>query len=183
MRRSKSIISLIRRMLPWGARGASFTRMGKGVVIKKDACFNFRSRISLDDYVRIGRGCHIDGEGGVSIGEGTILAAKVTILSSSHIYEQKEYLPFNQEDDFRAVQIGRGVWLGYGCSVVPGVTIGDGAVVAMNSVVTSDVFVGEVVGGNPARVLKRRCVEDIQEMVENGKYYMKAVVESGLKRR
>lgn len=61
---------------------------------------------------------------------------------------------------YRVVKVGRitvkkGAWLGAGCVVLPGVTIGEGAVVGANAVVTEDVPDYEVWGGNPARFLKR----------------------------
>jgi virginiamycin A acetyltransferase len=52
--------------------------------------------------------------------------------------------------------IGNDVWIGYDALVMPGVTIGDGAIVAARSVVTADVPPYAIVGGNPGKVLKRR---------------------------
>lgn len=52
--------------------------------------------------------------------------------------------------------VGNDVWLGYDVMVMPGVVIGDGAIVAAGSVVTNDVPAYTVVGGNPARVIRRR---------------------------
>lgn len=56
--------------------------------------------------------------------------------------------------------LGNDVWLGYDALVMPGVCIGDGAVVATRSVVTSDVPPYAIVGGNPARVIRLRFPED-----------------------
>jgi virginiamycin A acetyltransferase len=56
--------------------------------------------------------------------------------------------------------VGNDVWLGYRALVMPGVAIGDGAVVAAASVVASDVPPYAIVGGNPARVLRRRFEDD-----------------------
>jgi virginiamycin A acetyltransferase len=56
--------------------------------------------------------------------------------------------------------VGNDVWLGYRALLMPGVAIGDGAVVAAASVVTSDVPPYAIVGGNPARVLRRRFEDD-----------------------
>jgi virginiamycin A acetyltransferase len=62
--------------------------------------------------------------------------------------------------------IGNDVWLGYGALVLPGVTIGDGAVVAAASVVAADVPPYAIVGGNPARVIRRRYEdEDVERLL------------------
>ena len=57
--------------------------------------------------------------------------------------------------------IGNDVWLGYEALVMPGVTIGDGAIVASRSVVTADVAPYTIVGGNPARPLRSRFSDDV----------------------
>ncbi len=57
--------------------------------------------------------------------------------------------------------IGNDVWLGYDVLVMPGVKIGDGAIVAARSVVVTDVPAYSVVGGNPARIIKKRFPEDV----------------------
>lgn len=62
--------------------------------------------------------------------------------------------------------VGNDVWIGYGALVLPGVTIGDGAVVAAASVVASDVPPYAIVAGNPARVVKRRFSdEDVEHLL------------------
>jgi len=53
-------------------------------------------------------------------------------------------------------RVGNDVWLGYGATIMPGVTIGDGAIVATKSVVANDVEPYTIVGGNPARVIRKR---------------------------
>ncbi len=57
--------------------------------------------------------------------------------------------------------IGHDVWLGYESVIMPGVTIGDGAIVAAKSVVTKDVPAYAIVGGNPAQILRYRFSEEI----------------------
>lgn len=52
--------------------------------------------------------------------------------------------------------VGNDVWIGYGATIMPGVTIGDGAIIATGSVVTSDVEPYAIVGGNPARTIRKR---------------------------
>lgn len=62
--------------------------------------------------------------------------------------------------------IGNDVWLGYGALVMPGVHIGDGAVIGSHSVVTKNVPPYAIVGGNPARVLKKRFPEEQIELLQ-----------------
>lgn len=57
-------------------------------------------------------------------------------------------------------RIGDGAWIGMRVMIMPGVTIGEGAVIAANAVVTKDVAPYTVVGGNPAKVLKKRFDDD-----------------------
>ena len=57
-------------------------------------------------------------------------------------------------------KIGNDVWIGYGATIMPGVTIGDGAIIATKSVVTKDVAPYAIVGGNPAKEIRKRFSED-----------------------
>ncbi len=63
--------------------------------------------------------------------------------------------------------VGNDVWIGYGSTIMPGVTIGDGAIIATKSVVTKDVEPYTIVGGNPAKEIKKRFSEEkINELLE-----------------
>ncbi len=63
--------------------------------------------------------------------------------------------------------VGNDVWIGYNCTIMPGVNIGDGAIVAANSVVTRSVSPYSVVGGNPAKEIRKRFPEAvIAELLE-----------------
>lgn len=147
--------------------------MGLGCVIDPTAVFHAPSGIALGDFVRIGAQCNFNGEGGLTIGEGTIFAPRVVILTSTHQYQQENLLPYHGVYEYRQVTIGCGVWIGWGALLVPGVTIGDGAVIAMGAVVTRDVEKGQVVGGNPAREIKQRPVDIVDRLVKEKAYYRK----------
>lgn len=56
--------------------------------------------------------------------------------------------------------IGNDVWIGYGATIMPGITIGDGAIIASKSVVTKDIEPYTIVGGNPAKLIKNRFSEE-----------------------
>jgi len=57
--------------------------------------------------------------------------------------------------------IGNDVWLGYNAVIMPGITIGDGAIIATNSVVTKDIPAYTIVGGNPAQIIRKRFEDEI----------------------
>ncbi len=57
--------------------------------------------------------------------------------------------------------IGNDVWMGYGATIMPGVTIGDGAIIATKSVITKDVAPYTIAGGNPAIEIKKRFTEEV----------------------
>lgn len=67
--------------------------------------------------------------------------------------------------------IGNDVWFGRNCVVMPGVKIGDGAIVAAHSVVTKDVDPYSVVGGNPARFIKKRFDDELTELLLRFKWW------------
>jgi acetyltransferase-like isoleucine patch superfamily enzyme len=158
--------------------------LGQHHAIDSHVQFVFHKNIHIGNYVRLGGYCHLDGEGGLYIGDGTILAPHVTILTSNHQYDQSNYLPYDEYDILRPVSIGRGCWIGWGAMILPGITIQDGAIVAMGAVVTKDVGLGEVVGGNPAKILTSRTnIDFVQSAITDEKYYMKAKVQLQLNRR
>lgn len=67
--------------------------------------------------------------------------------------------------------IGNDVWFGRNCVVMPGVKIGDGAIVAAHSVVTKNVEPYSVVGGNPARFIKKRFDDELTELLLRFKWW------------
>lgn len=164
-------------------RLSKLKRLGKPTFVHVTARFIFPQRIEIGRYCRIGDSCCVDGEGDVEIGDGTILAPHVTILSSSHNYDQHAMLPYDSSDVLSKVTIGRGCWFGWGAMVTPGVTIGDGAVIGMGAVVTKDVEVGSVVVGNPARAVKQRDPAFIRQAVDGESFYLKLLRDEKIARK
>jgi acetyltransferase-like isoleucine patch superfamily enzyme len=90
--------------------------------------------------------------GGLTIGDDVMIGPKVTLVTSGH--------PVAPAERFKGVVmkpivIGNNVWIGAAATVLPGVTIGDGAVVAAGAVVSRDVPPNTMAAGVPARVVKR----------------------------
>lgn len=107
-------------------------------------------KVELGDQVDIGEFTHIRASGGLRIGSRVLIASHVTITTREHPVELPRWsvtkdAPVSIEDD---------VWIGAGAVVLPGVTIGRGAVIAAGAVVTTSVDPFTVVAGVPARPIK-----------------------------
>ncbi len=100
----------------------------------------------IGEHVRISRGARLDktNPAGVHIGDHTAVTSGAAIVTHDFVNRT-----------WKDVYIGRCCFLGYGCIVLPGVTIGDHCIVSGNSVVGRDVPSNSVVMGNPARVVER----------------------------
>lgn len=112
------------------------------------------SKIKIGNNVTINDNCFITALFGIDIGEGTSIAENVSIRDFNHCYAQKKIPLKEQGFEGDKIIIGKNCWLCKGCIILPGVTIGDGAVVAANAVVTKDVPSYTVVGGVPAKLIK-----------------------------
>ena len=126
-------------------RGTGHVRLRMPVVIYAP------ERLFLGHTIDIGEFTHIRANGGVTIGDRVIIAARVTITSRTHPLQ----LPRARVTEDRPIVIEDDVWLGAGAIVLPGVTIGRGAVVAAGAVVTKSVEPFTVVAGVPARPIRQ----------------------------
>nr|WP_277603488.1 acyltransferase [Acinetobacter dispersus] len=110
----------------------------------------------MGDDVDLATGVLITTDGGVSIGDRTLVGYGTKILSSNHNIPKLPNRIFDSGHTKAPVIIGKDAWLGANCIILPGVTIGDGAIVAAGSVVTKDVPTNVLVGGIPAKIIKER---------------------------
>jgi acetyltransferase-like isoleucine patch superfamily enzyme len=94
--------------------------------------------------------------GGVEIGSRTLIGYRAQILSSNHRIPEQGTRIIDSGHEHKKVTIGCDVWIGANAIILPGVEIGEGAVVAAGSIVTKNVPPFAVVGGNPARVIRDR---------------------------
>jgi len=130
-----------------------FAHMGEGVVIRPPFHCDFGHNISLGRGVFMNFNCVILDVERVSIGDLTAIGPGVQILASDHPRDPE--LRRRQVRYGRAVDIGSNVWIGGGAIILPGVKIGDDAIVGAGSIVTRDVPAGVTVMGNPARARAR----------------------------
>lgn len=90
-------------------------------------------------------------DGDITIGESTMIAKDVNILSSNHDLDSYGY----REEIGREIYIGKNVWIGASAVILPGIKIGDNAVIGAGSVVTKDIPSFCMFVGNPAKLVKK----------------------------
>jgi maltose O-acetyltransferase len=127
--------------------------VGGGAVIRPPFFCDYGFNISIGRDAFMNFNCVILDVCEVSIGDGTQIGPAVQIYAADHprdLEARRSGLEFG-----RPVRIGRNAWIGGGAIILPGVSIGDDAVIGAGSVVTRDVPNGATVVGNPARSLSR----------------------------
>lgn len=106
--------------------------------------------ITIGKNVFINAGCCFQDQGGITVGDGTLIGHNVVLATLNH-----DFIPSKRTTLHPApIVIGKNVWIGANVTIVPGVTIGDGAIIAAGAVVTKDVPENAIVGGVPAKVMK-----------------------------
>lgn len=151
-------------------RGAEFISIGKGSVFQDGIQLTaWKSSSDIAPHVSIGTDCHFGANNHITvinklvIGEGFLSGKFVTITDNSHgasDYDSMLIAPQKRAIVSKGpVVIGKNVWIGDKATILPGVTIGDGAIVAANSVVSKDVPPYSVVAGIPAVVKKQNKYE------------------------
>lgn len=111
----------------------------------------FGKNIMVGRNVFINAGCQFQDHGGIVLEDGVLVGHNTVIATLNHDQDYRRrssLLP-------APVRVCRDVWIGAGCVICPGVTIGEHSIVAAGAVVTKDVPPDVVVGGVPARIIKR----------------------------
>lgn len=111
--------------------------------------------IKVGDGTIIGNGVFVDGRDKVAIGNHVDIASEVMIYSSEHDINDEEFKAISAP-----IKIGDYVFIGPRAIILPGVSVGKGAVIAAGAVVTKDVGAGEIVGGVPAKVIGERKLKN-----------------------
>lgn len=136
-----------------------FRKCGRNINIKRGAFFGLGRDIEIGNNSDIGLNAHITGIGGggkLVIGDNVMMAPEVVILTLGHYYNDVN-TPINRQGYFPSkVIIENDVCIGIRSIILPGVRIGEGAIVGAGAVVTKDVLPWTIVGGVPAKIIKRR---------------------------
>lgn len=143
----------------------SFKKCGNNLQLSSDVKINCSNKMVVGNDVYIAHGCWLNAQGGIELADEVMLGPYTIIASGNHTIEKGSYRYGRQA---RApVRIGYGSWTGAGTKILPGVTIGRSACCASGSVVDHDVEQCTVVGGVPARVI-RKIETECEDPFEHG---------------
>lgn len=153
---------LLLELMPYPVRIVLFRlllgKLGKDVLIDYGTYFRYPKKIRIGNGVSINRGCelyaaHLATGGTITIGNNVALGPHVKVFAGGHDYNTVDLV-----DTAGPVVIHDLVWVGGNSTILPGVQIGEGAVIGAGSVVTRDIPPYSVAVGNPARVIKSRVL-------------------------
>ncbi len=133
-------------------------QIGKGVVIKPGVRVKFPWRLTVGDYSWIGEGVWIDNLAPVEIGKHCCISQEAYLCTGSHDWSAPGF-----DLILKPIVLKDGVWVAARAVVGPGVTLEEGAVLALGSLATKDLERWGVFLGVPAKRIKERCISEVQE--------------------
>ena len=122
--------------------------------------------ITIGDRTTINENCHLDGRGGLYIGNDVSMSIYTKILTASHRANSDTFEYYEN-----SVVIEDNVWLGQNVTILQGVKIGEGAIIQAGSVVVSDIPSCSIAGGHPAKVFKMRNEQHYYELKSENKFF------------
>jgi acetyltransferase-like isoleucine patch superfamily enzyme len=133
--------------------------IGQGSAILLGLRLYIRGNLTIGNHSVIDRDCVLDSRGGITIGQNVNLAPEVMVLTAYHDPDSDDFAGIE-----KPVVIEDYAWIATRAMILPGVTIGRGAVVGAGSVVTKDVAAGMIVAGNPAKVIRERKGNQVYQL-------------------
>lgn len=112
---------------------------------------DFGENISIGKNVFVNHACTFMDRGGITIEDDVLIGPKVNLITTNHPLHPNE----RRATISNPIHIKKGVWIGIGATILPGVTIGINSIVAAGAVVSKDVPDNTIVGGIPAKILKK----------------------------
>jgi len=133
-----------------------YTVKGPNTCLFEDGWIEYPQNLTLGGNVSINRDFFINARGTLTIEDDVLIGPRVLIYTTNHIFGDRSALIRNQGQTEQPVVIEKDVWIAANATILPGVRIGAGAVVAAGAVVTKDVEPYSIVGGVPAKVIGYR---------------------------
>ena len=143
-----------------------FGSIGKNCRIHPDCRISDPDKVIIGDNVFI-QDSTLASYGGLYIGNNVGIAVKCIILTIEHEYKNTTAIPYGPNILVKPVVINDNVWVGAGARIMPGVEIGEGAIVSMGSVVSKDVPPCAIVFGVPARVIGYRDKDEYEKLKQD----------------
>lgn len=132
-----------------------FKKTGENITIKHGAYFGDGSKIVMGEYSQLGIDCKVEND--LIMGDYVLMGPEVIIYSSMHEYNNLEIpIMMSGAKEKKPVVIGNDVWIGARSIIMPGVKIGNHAIIGSGAVVTHDIPDYAIVGGVPAKIIKYR---------------------------
>ncbi len=150
-----------------------FSRCGANVRFKSECRIFSAERMCVGDDVYIGPGAWIDAQGGITIGNGTIVGPRVRIYSASHNFRSDRLIPYDEAIVPGPVSIGENCWIGGDVLFVPGASIGEGCVVGAGAVVAGVHARCGILIGNPAKAIGSRDGQSYDRLKAAGRIYLR----------
>lgn len=147
--------------------------IGTNVIIKSPLTIVNPHKVTIGDNIHIGPNAWISCYTDVIISSGVIIGPNLRIYTGNHNYESNVAIPYDNITVAKKVIIQENVWIGGDVIIMPGVKLGEGCVVAGGSVVTKSFDSLSVIGGNPAKVIKRRDEATYYELKQKDRIYLK----------
>jgi acetyltransferase-like isoleucine patch superfamily enzyme len=136
--------------------GNNFTIRRNSIIECTGVIRNLGEGLNVGNNVGISQNCYIQVRGFVEIGNNVIFGPNVSIFSENHNFSSPKLFINEQGETRKGVTIENGVWIGGGCIILDGVTIGMNSIIAANSVVNKNVPPNSIFGGVPAKFIKTR---------------------------
>lgn len=134
--------------------------LGKGCMIDYGCYFRYPWKISIGNFCSINKDCkflpsyHLN-KVTIKLGNHVVVGPNVSFITSGH-----DYSVLSLPDIAKSIKIDDYVWIGSNVTILPGVRIGEAAVIAAGAVVTKNVQPYTIVGGIPAKFIKNRIISD-----------------------
>jgi acetyltransferase-like isoleucine patch superfamily enzyme len=168
---------LVEPLSAWYRRGGVLRQLeqlrglGPGVMVNGPISLE-PSRTWFGEDVSINPGLVVMGKGELRIGSHVHFGQNVRIITDNHNFDHPDALPYDSTSVPGDVVIGDCVWIGDSVLIVPGVEVGEGAILAAGAVVTRDVEPMAIVGGSPAALIRHRNREHYRSLREAGRYHL-----------